>query len=446
MPTTSPTHRLRSALFALCVTAVPAAANAQGVTLTRTERAIVTAVDRRNADGLALLERLVNINSGTANHAGVRQVGALLRERLDALGFTTRWEDATAVDRAGHLVAEHRGPGPKLLLIGHLDTVFEPGSPFQRFERLNDTTARGPGVIDMKGGDVIILQALTALKEAGALDGMHVVAYFSGDEEDAGRPLTEARRVLREVAQGAIAAIGLENGGGDPATAVVARRGATNWTLRTTGTAGHASQIFREDIGAGAVFEASRILTAFYTTLAGEPLLAFNPGLILGGSNITVDAEGAAGTADGKHNVIARDVVVTGDIRTISAEQLARTKTAMEKIVAQHLPHTTATITFDEGYPPLPPSAGNERLLAVYDRASRDLGTGPVRGVDPARAGAADVAFINGIVPMIIDGLGLSGKNDHSDKETADLRMLPVKSKRLAVMLLRLTQQEAPRP
>ncbi len=433
-------------LSALCVMAVPAAASAQGATLSAVERAIVTAVDRRNADGLAFLERLVNINSGTANLAGVRQVGALLRERLDALGFTTRWEDATSVGRAGHLVAEHLGPGPKLLLIGHLDTVFEPGSPFQRFERLSDTTARGPGVIDMKGGDVIILQALTALKDAGALDGMHIVAYFSGDEEDAGRPLTEARRVLRDVAQGAIAAIGLENGAGDPATAVIARRGATGWTLRTTGTAGHASQIFREDIGAGAVFEASRILTAFYTTLAGEPLLAFNPGLILGGSNLTIDAEGAAGKADGKNNVIAREVVVTGDIRTISAEQLARTKAAMEKIVAQHLPHTTATITFKEGYPPLPPSAANERLLALYDRAARDLGTGAVRGVDPARAGAADVAFISGIVPMVIDGIGLSGKNDHSDQETADLRMLPVKSKRLAVMLLRLTQQEAPRP
>ena len=433
-------------LAALGLGALAPHASAQTGALTPTERAIVAVVDRRNADGLAFLERLVNINSGTANHAGVRHVGALLRERLDALGFTTRWEDGTSVGRAGHLVAEHLGPGPKLLLIGHLDTVFEPSSPFQRFERLSDTTARGPGVIDMKGGDVIILQALTALKDAGALDGMHIVAYFSGDEEDAGRPLTEARRVLRAVAQGAIAAIGLENGGGDPATAVVARRGATGWTLRTTGTAGHASQIFREDIGAGAVFEASRILTAFYTTLAGEPLLAFNPGLILGGSNLTLDAEGAAGAADGKNNVIAREVVVTGDIRTISAEQLARTKASMERIVGQHLPHTTATISFKEGYPPLPPGPGNDRLLALYDRASRDIGTGAVRGVDPARAGAADVAFISGIVPMVIDGLGLSGKNDHSDQETADLRMLPIKSKRLAVLLLRLTQQEAPRP
>ena len=82
--------------------------------------------------------------------------------------------DGAAFHRAGHLVAEHPGPGPKLLLIGHLDTVFEPDNPFQKFERLDDSTARGPGVIDMKGGDVIIVYALRALKEAKQLDKMNI--------------------------------------------------------------------------------------------------------------------------------------------------------------------------------------------------------------------------------------------------------------------------------
>lgn len=414
--------------------------SAQGASLSAAERAMVASADRRNPDAMALLETLVNINSGTHNHAGVRQVGAVLRARLDALGFTTTWVDASAVDRAGHLIATHAGRGPKLLLIGHLDTVFEPTSPFQRFERLNDSMARGPGIIDMKGGDVIIVQALEALRDAGVLAEMHLVIVFTGDEEDAGRPLTDARRALREAAQGAVAAIGLEDGAGDPSTAVVARRGATSWTLRTTGTAGHASQIFREDIGAGAVFEASRILSAFHATLAGERYLAFNPGLVLAGSDLTLNEPGTEGSAAGKHNVIARAAVVTGDIRTISREQLERTKESMRRIVAANLPHTTATITFDDGYPPLPPSPGNVRLLEVYDRAAQDLGTGEVRGVDPSRAGAADVAFVADLVPMIIDGIGLSGINDHSDLETADLRMLPVQIKRLALLLHRLTR------
>ena len=441
-------------LLRLCVAALiavafrPTASFAQTRNLSATERSIVRAVDAHNASSLALLERIVNINSGTQNFAGVRQVGDLLRAQFDSLGFTTRWVDGASFNRAGHLVAELRGAGPKLLLIGHLDTVFEPSSTFQRFERINDSTAMGPGVIDMKGGDVIILAALRAIKDAGALGPMNVTVVFDGDEEDAGHPVRVARQTLIDAARGATAAIGFEDGAGDPKTAVVSRRGATEWTLRTGGNAGHASQIFHADMGAGAVFEASRILNEFYTKLSSEPLLAFSPGLILGGSALTIDSTGSEGKASGKRNVISKEVVVTGDMRTISPEQLERTTKAMRDIVAKHLPLTTAEISFDDGYPPMAPSDGNRRLLALYDRASRDVGSGPVVGVDPSRAGAADVSFVASLVPMKIDGIGLSGHDDHSDKETADLRMLPMQTKRAALLLHRLTNGEGatPRP
>ena len=424
-------------LIALAVL-IPSAAHAQS-SLTRTEQAIVRSVDARNGDALALLERVVNINSGTHNVAGVRAVGDVFRARLDSLGFTTRWVDGASFERAGHLVAEHRGPGPKILLIGHLDTVFEPSSPFQKFERIDDSTARGPGIIDMKGGDVVIVQALAALKDAGALDSLNVVVVMDGDEEDAGHPLVEARRALTDAARGAAAAIGFEDGAGDPRSAVVSRRGATMWTLRATGSAGHASQIFNDEIGAGAVFEASRILHQFYTTLSGERYLAFSPGLIVGGSELRVDSSGTEASVAGKTNVVAKEVVVTGDMRTVSPEQLARAQKAMRAIVARHLPRTSAEITFDaEGYPPMAPSAGNRRLLAMYDRASRDLGVFPMTAVDPSKAGAADIAFVASMVPMKIDGVGLSGHDDHSDQETADLRMLPVQTKRAALVVYRL--------
>jgi glutamate carboxypeptidase len=443
-----PTALRLCAAILLAAALRPAASLAQTSNLSATERSIVKAVDAHNASSLALLERIVNINSGTQNFAGVRQVADMLRAQFDSLGFRTRWVDGKAFNRAGHLVAEHAGTGPKLLLIGHLDTVFEPTSNFQKFERINDSTAKGPGVIDMKGGDVIILAALRAIKDAGALGPMNVTIVFNGDEEDAGHPINAARQTLIDAAQGATAAIGFEDGAGDPKSAVVSRRGATEWTLRTGGNAGHASQIFHADMGAGAVFEASRILNEFYTKLSGEPLLAFSPGLILGGSALTIDSTGSEGTASGKHNVISKEVVVTGDMRTISPEQLERTTKAMRDIVAKHLPLTTAEISFDDGYPPMAPSDGNRRLLALYDRASRDIGSGPVVGVDPSRAGAADVSFVASIVPMKIDGIGLSGHDDHSDKETADLRMLPVQTKRAALLLHRLTNGEGatPRP
>jgi len=411
--------------------------------LSTTERAIVKSVDAHNADALVLLIKLVNINSGTMNFAGVRQVADVLRAQLDSLGFKTRWVDGAAFHRAGHLVAEHPGPGPKLLLIGHLDTVFEPDNPFQKFERLDDSTARGPGVIDMKGGDVIIVYALRALEEAKQLGKMNITIVFDGDEEESGTPLEAARAALVDAAKGATAALGFEDGSGDPGTAMTSRRGAGSWKLTTTGTPSHSGQIFSKEVGAGAVFEAARVLDQFYTELGHERYLTFNPGVALGGTSVTVDSTGTVGHAEGKDNVVAEHMTVTGDLRTISPEQFTTTEKTMREIVSKPLPGTHAEISFETGYPPMAPTPGNTRLLSVYDRASRDVGSGAVVAVDPAKAGAADISFVANLVPMSIDALGLSGHDDHTDKETADLRMLPVKTKRTAVFLLRLTNGAA---
>jgi glutamate carboxypeptidase len=432
-------HRTAAAL-PLAILLASAPLHAQGARpLSPVERATVQSVDRHNAAALALLERLVNMNSGTMNFAGVRTVGDVLRAQFDSLGFTTRWVDGTPFHRAGHLVAEHPGPGPKILIIGHLDTVFEPSSPFQRFVLLNDSTARGPGVIDMKGGDVIALYALRALRDAGALAKMHVVVVYDGDEEDAGAPLSLARQALTDAAKGATAALGFEDGAGDPRTAVIARRGDIGWTLDVTGTPAHSSQIFTTSVGAGAIFETSRILHPFYDSLSAEQYLTFNPGLALGGTAITLDSTETTGTAAGKTNVVAKTMTVPGDLRALSPAQESRTEAAMRAIVARHLPGTSATITFHEGYPPMAPTAGNQRLLAMYDQASRDVGSGPVVAVDPSRAGAADVSFVANLVPMSIDALGLAGSDDHTDRETANLNTLGVKTKRAAILLYRLT-------
>jgi glutamate carboxypeptidase len=412
-------------------------------TLTATERAIARAVDTHNAAALALLERVVNINSGTNNVAGVRAVGDIFVKEFQALGFNARLEMGSP-NRGPHLVAEHPGPGPKILLIGHLDTVFEPSSPFQKFERLNDSTARGPGIIDMKGGDVIIVHALRALKDAGQLDRMNIVVVMTGDEEAAGRPLSEARRALINAAQGATYALGFEDGPADPRYAVISRRSSTSWRLTTTGATGHSSQIFGEQLGFGAIYEAARILNGFREALSKEQYLTFNPGLAVGGAAATVDSTASTGSATGKTNIISPTMTVAGDIRAISPEQLARAQATMRRIVSENLPKTSATITFDEGYPPMAPTEGNRRLLVQYDAISKALGLPPVEAVDPSRAGAADVAFVASIVPNLIDGLGLMGGNDHSDKETADLRTLPTQTKKAAILIARLGA--GPRP
>ena len=416
-----------------------AGAQSRSDVLDKTERNIVAAVDARNAEGLALLERLVNINSGTMNFAGVRQVGDVLRKELDALGFQTRWVDGAPFGRAGHLIAERTGTGPRLLLIGHLDTVFEPTSPFQKFEKISDTTALGPGVIDMKGGDVIMVQAFKALKAAGALGKMSITAVFSGDEESSGRPLELARADLVAAAKKSQYAIGFEDGSGDPRTAVISRRGATSWTLRSTGLPAHSSQIFRSDIGAGAIFESARVLEQFRARLSSEQYLTFNPGYAIGGTDVRTDSTQPGGSAYGKSNVVSKEMRIFGDIRALSPEQLAKAKQTMKSITASPLPHTTSEITFDDGYPPLAPTEGNRRLLALYDRTSRDLGYSSVVAVDPMRAGAADVSFAAPYIPMALDAVGLAGWDDHTEKETADLRMFGPLTKRAAVFLYRLS-------
>lgn len=415
-----------------------AAVQPQPPDLTAAERALTTFIDADNARALALLERIVNINSGTMNLAGVRAVGDALRPEFDALGFKTEWVDGASFGRAGHLVANHPGTGPRLLLIGHLDTVFEPDSPFQKFERLSPTAAKGPGTTDMKGGNVVMIHALRALHASGALKSMNVVVVLTGDEEAAGRPLSASRAALVKAAQGAEVAIGFEDGDGNPATAVIGRRGTSNWELRVKGKPAHSSQIFNSENGYGAVFEAARILNAFREKLAGQPHLTFNPGVIVGGTSVDYDGPASRGTGFGKGNVIAEHTVVTGDVRALSPEQFESAKKAMQEIVAASLPRTSATLTFDDGYPPLAPTPGNVRLLAFYSRASIDVGGGPVIAVDPDKAGAADVSFVAGHARMILDGVGLMGTGGHTVHETADLMTLPMMTKRMAVLLARL--------
>jgi glutamate carboxypeptidase len=404
------------------------------------EKAIVAAIDAGNAEALVLLQNAVNINSGTHNFAGVRAVGDLFRKEFDALGFTTSWADGAAFKRAGHLIADHPGSGPRIVLIGHLDTVFERDSPFQRYEGIDGKTAKGPGIIDMKGGDVIIVAALKALKKAGALDAMNVIVVMTGDEEDAGEPQAMARAALVSAAKGAQYALGFEDGPGDPTFAVTARRGTSSWKLEVTAKTGHSSQIFRPEMGYGANYELARILDGFRRKLAGEEHLTFNPSLVLGGTAIDANEVLARGAATGKTNVIAERAIALGDLRTLSREQLEHARTVMKAVIVEApLAHAEAALTFHDGYPSLPPTAGNAALLAEYDRASRDVGAGPVAAVSPDRAGAADVSFISGQVPNIIDGIGLMGHDDHSPDETADLTTLPSQTKRAAILLHRLT-------
>jgi glutamate carboxypeptidase len=443
MSTPRPRHRaVAPALAAIPLLLVLAGARAgaqQG--LSEPERRMRDDVARRTEEQIAFLQKVVDIPSGTLNVAGVRRVGDVFRQALDSLGFRTRWVDMPdGMGRAGHLVAEHRGkPGrTRLLLIGHLDTVFE--GEGQQFVR-EDTIARGAGSGDMKGGDVIILYALKALASAGALKDANVTVVLTGDEESPGDPLDVARQALVEAAKRNDVALAFE--GGSDTTATVGRRGASEWRLVVTGKQGHSAGVFGDSAGYGAIYELARILDAFRSQLAGEQYLTFNPGVVVGGTKVDFDTLRLVGTAAGKTNIIAPTAVASGDLRFLSEEQKERARARMREIVAASLPATSAEITFADGYPAMTPTPGNARLLAVYDSASRALGYPGVKALDPGRRGAGDVSFV---APYIdgLDGLGALGGGSHSPREHVDLPALTRQTQRAAVLIYRLSRQKPP--
>jgi glutamate carboxypeptidase len=407
--------------------------------LSKQERRIREYVAKNRDAQVAYLERVVNISSGTMNFPGVRRVGEVFRASLDSLGFETRWIAMDSVNRAGHLFAEHRGKagGKRLLLIGHLDTVFE--GEGQQFVR-EDSTARGAGTSDMKGGDVVILYALKALYAAGALKDASIIVVFTGDEESAGEPLSIARRDLVEAAKRSDVALAFE--GGSRGSAAVGRRGASTWLLTVKGNQAHSSGIFNETVGYGAIFEAARILDGFRQALAGEQYLTFGPGIFLGGTAVTFDTARVSGTTSGKLNIVPRAATVPGDLRFLSEEQKEKARARMREIVARNLPGTTAEIAFYDEYPAMAPTPGNYHLLAAYDSVSQALGYGKVEAGDPGRRGAGDVSFVAPIIDGL-DGLGTSGEGSHTPEERVYLGSLPMQTERAAVLFYRLSRESA---
>ena len=428
---------MRLILTALLLLALPGAALAQA---TPAERTMMQTVEQEHGRHIALLERLVNQNSGTLNLPGVRAMGEMVRAELEPLGFQVRWVDMSETGRAGHLVATHPGRGRNVLLIGHLDTVFEVESPFQTFQRGEGSRAVGPGIGDDKGGVVVIVAALRAMQAAGTLDEANVTVVLTGDEERVGSPVAIARRDLIEAGRAAAYALEFENLAIDDGAefGTVARRSSTNWTLTATGRTGHSSGVFGEALGYGAIYETARILDGFRRELP-EPNLTYNVGVIAGGTPAEIDAEGFNVTASGKTNIVASTAIARGDLRTLTPEQDARVRARMLAIVDDHLPRTDAELAFGEtGYPPMAPSEGNRALLVRLNAVNRDLGLPEMAEYDPARRGAADSGFVAADVDTL-GGLGIAGGGAHAEGEWVDLDSLVRQSQRAAVLITRLS-------
>jgi glutamate carboxypeptidase len=430
--------RILLALSAAVIAHAPASA-----ALTAPEKRMIEAVDRERTRTIALLEKLVNQNSGTRNLAGVEEVGRMMRAELEPLGFAVRWIPMRETGRAGHVVATHKGNGrgKRMLLIGHLDTVFEPDSPFQRFT-LNGDTAEGPGVGDDKGGMVVIVAALRAMQTAGTLKDAGIEIVLTGDEEDSGDPQEIGRRDLIDAGKRADVALDFEGlsrlNGQDMGS--IARRSSDDWEVRATARSGHSSGIFSQASGNGAIYELSRIITAFRNELP-EQNLTFSVGLIAGGATADLDESGIRAAATGKPNIIPEIAIARGDLRTLSREQKERAVSKMREIVGRHLPGTSAEFTLGKGgYPAMAPTEGNRALLAKLNVVNRDMGLAEMPELDPSRRGAGDISFVAEDVDGLV-GLGPAGAGSHAPGETIDVPSLWRQAKRAAILMTRLSRE-----
>lgn len=434
---------MRRIVAALAITlAAPAAA-----TLSASEQKMIAAVDADQEHAVALLEKWVAQNSGTRNVAGVIKVAEMVRPELEALGFIVTWIPMDAVQRAGHIVAVHKGKSgtTKMLLIGHLDTVFEPSSPFQSYER-NGDKLHGPGASDDKGGMAVMFMALRAMQKAGTLKDANIEIVLTGDEESAGSPTSISRADLIAAGKRADVALDFEGlaveDGEDYGS--VARRSAADYIITATGKTAHSSGIFSKDAGYGAIYELVRIIDAFRTQLP-EPNLTYNIGLITGGATASLSADEAQTASTGKSNIIPPIAIARGDFRALSPEQIARVRAKMQAIVAQHLPETDAKIVFKEGYPPMAPTPGNLALLDRLNVVNADLGLKKMPALDPLKRGAGDISFVASDVDGLV-GLGPSSDGDHTPAETVDLDSFSRQAKRAAILMTRLAGEKSRKP
>ncbi len=435
---------MKSLPFAALVAFQLALAPVAQAKLSKAESAMAKTVAAEQARSLALLEKLVNQNSGSLNLEGVEKVGQMMRAELEPLGFNVAWKPMTDTGRAGHLIATHAGKpdAKRLLLIAHLDTVFEPDSPFQKFTRKGDM-GEGPGAGDDKGGMVVIVAALRAMQAAGTLKDANIEIHMTGDEEDAGTPIEKARADLIAAGKRSDVALDFEglvrDNGADMGS--VARRSSDSWTVTATGKSAHSSGIFSAAAGDGAIYELTRILYRFRTELP-EPNLTFNVGLIAGGQQADLDAGGIRATVNGKTNIIAPIAIARGDLRALSPDQITRVKAKMTAIVAEHAPGTDAKLAFDPGgYPSMAPTDGNRALLTKLNGVNRDLGLAEMAPLDPLKRGAGDISFVAADVDGLA-GLGPHSTGDHAPGEAVDIPSIARQATRAAILMSRLSAEK----
>ncbi len=382
---------------------------------------IIQCLDKKEAEMLAFLESLVNIDSGTYLKEGVNQIGSIIVPKLHELGFEV--ERLPQADFGDHVLARKGGPSPKrLLCICHMDTVFPEGEAKRRPFRIDGHKAYGPGVLDMKGGIVVLLHSLYALMEAdpGLYQALDLTLLFNSEEEILSP--TSTPYIIRE-AQAADTVCVFE-----PARpkgqVVIKRKGVGKYYLTVHGKAAHAGA--QPELGVSAIEELARIILEFHALNDLEGGLTVNVGVVRGGS---------------RSNIIAEHAYAEIDVRAVDQVQIDRIQQESDRICRPHREGIRLELTGGIAFPPMLKTERSLDLLRLVREAGRELGV----DIDEIpTGGGSDGNHASHYAPTI-DGLGPQGTGAHSPDETLIVPTLLERSKVFALFIEKWHQFFAPK-
>ena len=375
---------------------------------------LTAAVGRALPAYLADLERLVGIDCGSYTKAGVDEVGAWTADRLRSLGatITTHPNDQGLGDTVVADIAGGDPDGPALILIGHLDTVFDPGTAAERPFAIADGIARGPGVTDMKSGLLAGLYAIAALHETGGLPLARLV-FVANPDEEIGSPVSTPH--IRALAPGVDACLVLEcaRANGD---IVSSRKGNLGLVITVNGRAAHAG--VEPEKGRSAILEAARIVTELHALNGRWPGVTVNVGVIAGGT---------------RPNVVAERCTLEVDCRAVTRETLVEAEAAIRAACEPRtVPDVTVDIAEAGRHWPMEKLARSGRLAAYAIALAGSMG---LELRDAATGGASDANTTAGMGVPTIDGLGPIGGLDHSPGEYLEVGSIVPRTALLAALI-----------
>ncbi len=367
------------------------------------------------------LRTLVNTDCGSYTKAGVDKVGRWTGAALERIGAEVEYRPSAELGDT--VVARFEGAprGPRVLLIGHLDTVFEPGTAAERPFRIEGNRAYGPGVTDMKSGllaGIYAIEAIRALPSVGQPAGapwpFHSVVFVANPDEEIGSPVSSP--IIREVAAESDLCLVLEcaRANGD---IVSSRKGIVDLRLRLQGRAAHAG--VEPEKGRSAILEAAYKTIALHRLNDAGSGVSCTVGVLRGGS---------------RPNVVPEEAMLEVDLRATSRADLEAAEARLHAIADRStVPDVTTVVEVMGRHWPMEKLEASERLLSHARRVAKRLGF-PLR--DAATGGASDANTTAGMGLPTLDGLGPIGGSDHSPAEYLELDSIVPRVTLLAGLLL----------